>query len=137
MAENTERPGGTPDPDLGDDTSVALIARAEAAVAERAEDLALYIPRWRRFIRAIHGLGVLNITGRDWVSIGDDGLVHFGPLTVDQLDRLASLLQDLSDGIVPPVPTPGPGQMTLDFHPRPPALPNASGIDSPHAGVTR
>lgn len=141
MAENTNPTGGIPDPEEGregsEDTSVALIARAEAALAEQAGSLTVYVPRWRRFIRALHSLGALTLTGRDWVSLGDDGLVHFRPLTVQQFDRLASLLQDRADGIVPPVPTPGQGQIAFDFFPALPALPNGAGIDSPHAGVCR
>jgi hypothetical protein len=107
----------------------AAIAAAESIISEITHREVQVVPRYRRLIRALHSLGALQLLGRDWLMIGEEGF-EFETITDLQADKLACLLEDLADGRVEPLPTAGPGQMALDFEPRfapivPPSLSQA------------
>jgi len=113
------------------------VAEAEAVLAGRLATLVKSQPRLKRAIRAMYSLGLLPVVGKNWVSLGDDDLIYFEPIGLDQFDRFVSILEALGDGIVTVAPHPGPGQLAFDFDPAPPRLPSPVGGESPHAGVTR
>ena len=100
------------------DDEANVLARAEEILARVASWLVRLLPRWRRITRALHGLGILDITGNDWVRLTRRGIA-FRPLNPTQADRLARLLEDLENGVRVEPARPGPGQYPLDFMPRP------------------
>ena len=107
----------------------AAIEAAESIIGEITQREVQVVPRYRRLIRALHSLGALQLVGRDWLMIGEDGF-EFAAITDLQADKLACLLEDLVDGRVDPLPTPGDGQLAFDFEPRfapivPPSLSEA------------
>jgi len=111
----------------------AVIESAEALLSRVASWQMRLVPRWGRITRALHGLGILDITGVDWVKITRRGIA-FRPLTPKQADQLARLLEDLENGVRVAPAQPGPGQYPLDFLP----LPDPSPIpveSTYHAGV--
>jgi hypothetical protein len=114
---------------------VAAIAAAEAIIGEISQREVQVVPRYRRLIRALHSLGALDLVGRDWLMIGEDGF-EFSKITDLQADKLARLLEDLADGRVEPLPVAGLGQMSLDFEPRftPIVPPSLSQAFHPSAG---
>ncbi|MCD9624233.1 hypothetical protein [Rhabdothermincola salaria] len=100
--------------DSGQDPAAA----AEGVVREIAlREQAIAIRR-RRLLLALYDLGVLDLVGRDWVQVVDDGVV-FATLSDTQVDRLVCRLEDIAEGRPDPLPCPGPGQMGLDFNPVP------------------
>jgi len=126
-------PGSTP----GSNPGEAAIAEAEAVLAEQAPNLVIAFHRWRRNQRALHGLGILHALGKGWVTIGDDGRIHFASLHVDQFEKLLRIFEDLENGVSVSAPHSGPGQFAFDFEPTPPSLPSVTGTESHHAGVAR
>ena len=100
------------------DDEANVLARAEEILARVASWQVRLLPRWRRITRALHGLGILDITGNDWVRLTRRGIA-FRPLNPTQADRLARLLEDLENGVRVEPARPGPGQYPLDFMPRP------------------
>jgi hypothetical protein len=113
----------------------AVIDAAEGILSRVAIWQMRLVPRWRRITRALYGLGILDITGVDWVRITRRGIA-FRPLTPKQADKLARYLEDLENGYrVSPI-KPGPGQYPLDFLPLPD--PSPVPVESTyHAGVAR
>ena len=117
------------------DNEQAVIESAEALLSRVAAWQMRLVPRWRRITRALHGLGILDITGVDWVKITRRGIA-FRPLTPKQADQLARLLEDLENGVRVAPAQPGPGQYPLDFLPLPDPTPVP--VESTyHAGVAR
>ena len=114
-----------------------VISEAEAVLNERLATLVIAQPRVKRAIRALYSLGLLPVLGKNWITLGEDDLIHFGPIGLDQFDRLVSILEALGDGVVTVAPHPGPGQLAFDFDPAPPRLPSPVGGESLHAGVGR
>jgi hypothetical protein len=115
--------------------SQAVIAEAEGIFGRIAAWQLRLLPRWRRITRALHGLGILDITGSDWVKLTRRGIA-FRPLTPEQADRLARHLEDLENGVRVEPAKPGPGQYPLDFLPAP--SPNSIPVESTyHAGAAR
>ena len=114
-----------------------VISEAEAVLNERLATLVIAQPRLKRGIRALYSLGLLPVLGKNWITLGEDDLIHFEPIGLDQFDRFVSILEALGDGIVTVAPHPGPGQLAFDFDPAPPRLPSPVGGESLHAGVTR
>jgi hypothetical protein len=113
----------------------AVIEAAEEVLSRVAAWQMRLVPRWRRITRALHGLGILDITGTDWVRITRRGIA-FRPLTPAQADRLARHLEDLENGVRVAPALPGPGQYPLDFLPVPDKGPVP--VESTyHAGVGR
>ena len=113
----------------------AVIDAAEGLLSRVAGWQMRLVPRWRRITRALHGLGILDITGTDWVRITRRGIA-FRPLTPAQADRLARHLEDLENGVRVSPALPGPGQYPLDFLPVPDNGPVP--VESTyHAGVGR
>lgn len=111
------------------------IAHAEQHVARLVAWQMRLLPRWRRISRALHGLGILDITGADWVKLTRRGIA-FRPLTPRQADQLARLLEDFENGVRREPAKPGPGQYPLDFIPAPSPAPIP--VESTyHAGVAR
>lgn len=100
------------------DDEANVLARAEEILARVASWQVRLLPRWRRITRALHGLGILDITGNDWVRLTRRGIA-FRPLSPTQADRLARFLEDLENGVRVEPARPGPGQYPLDFVPRP------------------
>lgn len=118
-----------------DDAERAVLAELDVIVNDIATFETRIGPRWRRIVRALHGLGLLDLVGRDWVAITPDGLA-FGDLTAAQADRLARLLEDLENGKAPePSSTPPPDHPRLEF-PQPVVPPNAD-ADPHHFGAWR
>ena len=115
----------------------AAVAEAEAVLTERLATLVMAHPRIKRSIRALYSLGLLPVLGKSWITLGEDDLIHFGPIGLDPFDRFVSILEALGDGVVIIAPHPGPGQLAFDFEPAPPSLPSPVGGESLHAGVTR
>jgi len=130
MADQT---GSTPE----HDPEEVVISEAEAVLNERLATLVIAQPRVKRAIRALYSLGLLPVLGKSWITLGEDDLIHFGPIGLDQFDRFVSILEALGDGIVTVAPHPGPGQLAFDFDPAPPRLPSPVGGESLHAGVGR
>ena len=95
----------------------ALLASLEAIIGRTAAHETVMVPRWRRLVHTLHGLGLLRIVGDDWVRIGPGGLT-FGVLSPDAADRLATLLEDLEFELAPVVP-PGsiPDEPVFDIPP--------------------
>ena len=123
------------DTDSSSDDETALLSALESIVGDIAEFESRIGPRWRRTVRALHGLGLLDVVGRDWVRITPDGF-SFGHLTPAQADRLARRLEDLENGMTPPAPTlPPPDHPTLDL-PQP-IVPPTAGISEHHFGAWR
>jgi hypothetical protein len=60
------------------------------------------VPRWRRIVRALHGLGLLDIVGSDWLQISNEG-IEVGALTPAVADRLATALENIESAYKPPV----------------------------------
>lgn len=117
------------------DEGRTAIEEAEGILARVAAWQMRLLPRWRRITRSLHGLGVLDITGNDWVKLTRRGIA-FRPLTPVQADRLARLLEDLENGVRVEPAKPGPGQYPLDFLPAP--SPTRPPVESTyHAGVAR
>ena len=117
------------------DNEQAVIESAEALLSRVAGWQMRLVPRWRRITRALHGLGILDVTGVDWVKITRRGIA-FRPLTPKQADQLARLLEDLENGVRVAPAQPGPGQYPLDFLPLPDPTPIP--VESTyHAGVAR
>ena len=117
------------------DNERAVIESAEALLSRVAAWQMRLVPRWRRITRALHGLGILDVTGVDWVKITRRGIA-FRPLTPKQADQLARLLEDLENGVRVAPAQPGPGQYPLDFLPLPDPTPIP--VESTyHAGVAR
>ena len=115
--------------------SQAVIAEAEGIFGRIAAWQLRLLPRWRRITRALHGLGILDITGPDWVKLTRRGIA-FRPLTPEQADRLARHLEDLENGVRVEPAKPGPGQYPLDFLPA--THPSPTSVESTfHAGVAR
>lgn len=125
--------GSTPGTTPGE----AAIAEAEAVLAEQAPNVVIAFHRWRRNQRAMYSLGILHALGKGWVTIGDDGLIHFGSLHVDQFEKLVRIFENLENGVSVSAPRSGPGQFAFDFDPTPPSLPSVTGTESHHAGVAR
>jgi hypothetical protein len=113
----------------------AVIEAAEGLLSRVAAWQMRLVPRWRRITRAMYGLGILDITGNDWVRITRRGIA-FRPLTPAQADRLARHLEDLENGVRVAPALPGPGQYPLDFLPVPDNGP-VPVESSYHAGVGR
>jgi hypothetical protein len=113
----------------------AVIEAAESLLSRVAAWQMRLVPRWRRITRAMYGLGILDITGNDWVRITRRGIA-FRPLTPAQADRLARHLEDLENGVRVAPALPGPGQYPLDFLPVPDNGP-VPVESSYHAGVGR
>lgn len=119
--------------DTPDDTG--LLAELESIVAGIAGFETVIGPRWRRIVRALHGLGLLDVLGRDWVRITPDGL-SFGALSATDADRLARRLEDLENGEVPTrSSTPPPDHPRFEF-PQP-MVPPMTDLDSYHFGAWR
>jgi len=113
----------------------AAIEEAEGILARVAAWQMRLLPRWRRITRALHGLGILDITGNDWVKLTRRGIA-FKPLTPEQADRLARHLEDLENGVRVEPAKPGPGQYPLDFLPVPDPSPSPIHLESTyHAGA--
>ena len=113
----------------------AVIDSAEGILSRVAGWQMRLVPRWRRITRALHGLGILDITGVDWVRITRRGIA-FRPLTPKQADQLARLLEDIENGVRVEPAKPGPGQYPLDFIPVP--SPSPVPVESTyHSGVAR
>jgi len=113
----------------------AVIEAAEGLLARVATWQVRLLPRWRRISRALHGLGILDITGSDWVKLTRRGIA-FRPLTPRQADQLARFLEDLENGVRVEPARPGPGQYPLDFLPA--TGPSPTSVESTfHAGVAR
>jgi hypothetical protein len=125
--------GSTPGTTPGE----AAIAEAEAVLAEQAPNVVIAFHRWRRNQRAMYSLGILQALGKGWITIGDDGLIHFASLHVDQFEKLVRIFEDLENGVSVSAPHSGPGQFAFDFEPTPPSLPSVTGTESHHAGVAR
>ncbi len=128
-----DKQSGTPE----SHNNEAVIAAAEAAAAERLGTLVKANPRLRRAFRALHSLDLLPVVGKQWITLGDDGDVHFAPLSLDQLDKVICILEDIVDGVVTVAPRPGPGQLAFDFEPAPPSLPSLLATAIHHAGAAR
>ena len=75
------------------DPAALVAATAEEIVAAIAPDADRLAAFRRRFLLALHDNGWLDIVGRDWVRIGDNGL-EFAPLTFGRADKL---LRDIED----------------------------------------
>lgn len=117
-------------PSPEDEATAALLAEAAAIVEDIVECETTLSPRWRRTVRALHGLGLLDIVGRDWVRIGPEGL-DFATLTPEQADRLACRLEDLEYEVQPEHPsTPPPSQPVFVFPL--PSLPPVAPTSSSH-----
>ena len=113
----------------------SALAEAERLLDRLAAWQVRLLPRWRRITRALHGLGILDITGSDWVKLTRRGIA-FRPLTPKQADQLARFLEDLENGVRVEPAKPGPGQYPLDFLPA--TGPSSTSVESTfHAGVTR
>ena len=113
----------------------AVIDSAEGILSRIAGWQMRLVPRWRRITRALHGLGILDITGVDWVRITRRGIA-FRPLTPKQTDQLVRLLEDIENGVRVEPAKPGPGQYPLDFIPVP--SPSPVPVESTyHSGVAR
>ncbi len=117
-----------------DDAQQSVLAQLESIVANIADFEARIGPRWRRIVRALHGLGLLDVVGRDWVRITPDGLA-FAPLTAEVADRLARRLEDLENGQVHTPSVSPPDHPRLEF-PQP-VVPPFGGGDQHHNGVWR
>ncbi len=113
----------------------AVIEAAEGVLSRVAAWQMRLVPRWRRITRAMYGLGILDVTGIDWVRITRRGIA-FRPLTPAQADRLARYLEDLENGVRVAPAQAGPGQYPLDFLPAP--EPSPVPVESTyHTGVGR
>ena len=137
-----QEPGDTPesssDAPSGETSSgESAIAEAEAVLAERAPHLLVAHHRWRRNQRAMYSLGILHALGKGWVTIGEDELIHFGSVTLDQFENLVRIFEDLEGGVPSWAPKPGPGQIAFDFDPGPPSLPSLRSTEAHHAGAAR
>lgn len=105
-------------PTPGDDADDAVLAELATIIGDIADHETIMGPRWRRIVRTLHGLGLLDVVGRDWVRIGPDGLA-FADLSPAQADRLAGRLEDLEDGRRPARPTTPPPSAPLFVFPVP------------------
>ena len=119
----------------GDDAEGAVLAELATIVGEIADYETTMGPRWRRIVRALHGLGLLDVVGRDWVRIGPDGL-EFAELTPTQADRLARRLEDLEGGLAPVRSTTPPPSEPLFVFPVP-VVPPVEPTPSSHLGGLR
>jgi len=118
-----------------DDDQHAVLAAIESIIGDIADHEQRIGPRWRRIVRALHGLGLLDVVGRDWVRITPSGLA-FAEITAADADRLARRLEDLEDGQRPtPSITSPPDHPRFEF-PQP-VLPPSSGISPHHLGEWR
>jgi hypothetical protein len=80
-----------------EDLVAATAEEIVAAIAADAERLSVFR---RRFVRALHDVGWLDIVGAGWALIGEDGL-EFTPLDFKKADGLLRTLEDLANGIKP------------------------------------
>jgi hypothetical protein len=94
----------------------ATLADAAAVIDDAATHVTRLTYRRRRLLRALYDLGLLDIVGRDWVSIGDTGF-SFAELSERASDRLTCALEDNARGWENnrPEPQPVPGQLSFDF----------------------
>jgi hypothetical protein len=76
------------------DPAALVAATAEEIVAAIAPDADRLAALRRRFVLALHDTGWLDIVGRDWVRIGDDGL-EFAPLSFKRADDLLRGIEDV------------------------------------------
>lgn len=132
MDASHEDPSTPPTPESDE---AAVLDALGAIVGDIAEHETRMGPRWRRIVRALHGLGVLDVVGRDWVRIGPDGL-DFAPLTPREADRLARRLEDLESEVVPTTPGSQPPQTPLFVFPAP-IVPSFDVTSSHHVGGAR
>jgi hypothetical protein len=134
---NSGSPEQDPNTPPGTNPGASAIAEAEAVLAQQASHIVVAYHRWRRNQRAMYSLGILHALGKGWVTIGEDGLIHFGSVTLDQFEKLVRIFEGLEGGVSTPAPRPGPGQIAFDFDPAPPSLPSLRGTDTLHAGASR
>lgn len=81
-------------------------------------------PRQRRLDLVLGDLGLLDLVGREWAHVTDDGAL-FAPLSERQVDRLLRRLEEILDATEPVPSSPGAGQFTLDLDPVPGPVPVA------------
>lgn len=70
--------------------------------------------RQRRVTLALGDLGLLALVGSEWLVITDEG-AKFADLDAAAMNRLLCRLEDLAAFVPDWRPTPGIGQLTLDF----------------------
>jgi hypothetical protein len=80
-----------------EDLVAATAEEIVAAIAADAERLSVFR---RRFVRALHDVGWLDIVGAGWARIGEDGL-EFASLSFKKADGLLRALEDLALDVRP------------------------------------